>query len=148
MSAVAILSHHRKPLSSMTDEELQAEHTFWNQELECRYRWDQSPELALQVIEDIFAEQVRRALVVVRSERLIDRPIVVDDPGVAPAAIASAARIEIRVMGAGKARAEYRPSRLMLIAATAALLACLAGVTAMAGQRLVKFDTYLEWATV
>lgn len=138
MSA-AIVKLHPKPLSSLTDEQLDATLAEWNLDLACRNRWGDTPELALQAIEEIYAERLRRALAVIRTGGTHPHLRLVE-PNEKP--------IEIRVMGAGKARTEHLPSRRMLIAATVALLACLAGVTAMASERLAELDTYLGWAIV
>lgn len=151
MSAIAILSQHRRPLSSMTDDELSIEYDFWYKELDSRYRWDQSPEVCLQAIDDIEAEQLRRKVATIRSSRLHVVPHLVDVPAARVtqpcemAVEATGTSIDLRVMGAAKARAEYRPSRLLVVGITAALLACLAGVAAVAGQRVVDLNTIYGW---
>jgi|GEM_PF-2510848 len=140
MSAVAILKHHVKPLSSMSDEELQREHQFWYAELDSAFRWDQSTEVALQAIENIECVMRDRRVAEIRADRLGRKPVVFDDPGVKP--------IHIEVMGAAKTRAEYVPSRAFIIAASVILGAILAGATAATAMRLAEYNTQLGWAIV
>lgn len=132
MSAIAILSQYRRPLPSMTDTELDDELKFWNQELSCRNRWGDTPEVALQAIEQIHAERLSRALAVIRTGKKAPHLRLVKPDGPRP--------IELRLMGAGKTRAEYRPSRRNLIGAATILLAILIGATAIAGQRAVELN--------
>lgn len=132
MSAIAILSQYRKPLSSMSDTELDDELTFWNQELVCRNRWGDTTEVALQAIEEIHAERLKRALAVIRTGKTPSHLRLIKPEAERP--------IEVRVMGAGKSRAEYRPSRRSLIGAATILLAVLIGATAIAGQRAVELN--------
>ncbi len=140
MSAVALLKHHVKPLSSMSDEELSREHRFWYAELDSAFRWDQSTEVALQAIENIERVMRDRRVAEIRADRLGHKPVAVDDPGVKS--------IHIEVMGAAKARAEYVPSRAFVIAASVILCAILAGATAATAMRLAEFNAQLGWAIV
>ncbi|MBW9090860.1 hypothetical protein JNB91_23900 [Rhizobium wenxiniae] len=140
MSAVAILKHHVKPLSSMSDEELQCEHDYWYAELRSAYLWDKSPEVALQAIENIELVMRDRRVAEIRAGRLGRKPVVVDDPGVKP--------IHIEVMGAAKTRAEYVPSRALIIAASVILGGILAGATAATAMRLAEYNAQLGWAIV
>lgn len=135
MSALTILSHHRKPLQSMTDDELQEDHRFWDQELTCLNRWELSPEVALQAIEEVEREQLRRAIAVTRTNRSSHLRLVESHQPT----------VEIVVMGAGKARAEWKPRRLAVVSVAAALACLLVGATALAGQRLVEFDNQIRW---
>lgn len=138
MSA-AILQLHPKPLSSLTDEQLDAALSEWNLDLACRNRWGDTPEVALQAIEEIYAERLRRALAVIRSGRALPHLRLVK-PDEQP--------IEIRLMGAGKTRAEHKPSRGVLIGAVIALIAALLGATAIAGQRVAELETNYGWEIV
>lgn len=139
MSALTNLSHHIKPLSFMTDDELQADHKLWYQELSSQNRWGLSPEVALQAIEEIEVEQLKRALTIIRSGRGRTHLRLVET---APQPI------EIIVMGAGKARAEWKPRRVFVIGVAAALVSLLVGATALAGQRLVEFNDQYGWELV
>jgi hypothetical protein len=130
---------HPKPLSSLADEQLNDALVEWNSDLACRNRWGDTPEIALQAIEEIHAERLRRARSIIGNGR-VEAPLhFVNNDG---------RPMEIRLMGAGKTRAEYRPSRLALIGAVIALVAALAGATAIAGQRVVEIDTSYGWEIV
>jgi hypothetical protein len=131
MSAVAILSHHRKPPSSKTDEELEADLAFWNAELASLDRWGRPKIAAETALDEIDAEFHRRRVAAVRAEMIHSRPVVVDNPGVEP----------IILMGAGKTRAEWTPSRIALVGVTAALALLLVGAVAMAGQRVAELES-------
>lgn len=135
----ADLCRHVKPLASMTEAELDAEHAFWSQELVCRNRWGDSPEPALLAMEEGETELRRRSLAIIRAGRVHPHLRLVE---------MSAPKIEIRVMGAGKTRAEYRPSRIRLIGVAAALLVLLVAATAIAGQRAVELNTIYRWSIV
>ncbi|AYC99997.1 hypothetical protein [Neorhizobium sp. NCHU2750] len=138
MSA-AIAQLHPKPLSSLTDEQLDAALAEWYVDLACRNRWGDTPEVALQAIDEIHAERLRRSLAVIRSGRAHPHLRLVK-PDEKP--------IEIRVMGAGKTRAEHKPSRGVLIGAFIALAIALLGATAIAGQRVAELETRYGWEIV
>jgi hypothetical protein len=114
----------------MTDEELEADLAFWNAELASLDRWGRPTTSAETALDEIDAEFHRRRLATVRAE-MMHRPIVVDDPGVEP----------IILMGAGKTRAEWSPSRIALLGTTAALALLLVGAVAMAGQRVAELES-------
>lgn len=132
MSALEILSHHRKPLASMSDTELELELEIWSYELSCRNRWGDSTQVAEKVLLEIEDEIHSRRVAQLRSETIVSKPFVVDDPGVAPGTIS--------VIGAAKARSEWVPSRAVLVGAFAVVLTLFIGVVAMAGQRVAELE--------
>lgn len=132
MSALTILSHHRKPLASMTDPELEFEHLRWTERLAHQHRWGDANHVSRQAIDDVEAEMRRRRVTAVRADNIGHTPFIVDDPGVPPGTIT--------IMGAGKTRAEWVPSRRLLVAAFAFIFVIAASVAAVAGQRLVEIN--------
>nr|CAD6412816.1 hypothetical protein REQ54_01067 [Rhizobium sp. Q54] len=124
-----------KSLAKMTDADLDAQRSYWSAEIASRSRWGEDIEHARDARDAVEREQRRRRIMAARAGNLHIRPIVVDDPGVRPALHSAPV-----ITGAGKARAERRPTRFGLTAALGALLVFLAVSAALAGQRLVELE--------
>ncbi len=125
-----------KSLATLTDADLDAERAYWSAEIASRSRWGDDIDHARDARDAVEREQRRRRIQAARVGDLHVRPIVLDDPGVRPAAHSAPV-----ITGAAKARSERRPTRFRLIAATGVILACLAVSAALAGQRLLEIES-------
>lgn len=138
MSALETLSHHCKPLSSMTDEGLNLELGIYSYELSCRNRWGDDTTAIEQYLVEIEDEIRRRRVLAMRAGIIKTNPFVVEDLGISNS---GGKHSETQpFVGAAKARAEWRPSKLFLMITTALLTVLLVSAGTMAGQRLAAIE--------
>ncbi|WP_281978832.1 hypothetical protein [Pseudorhizobium flavum] len=129
-----------KSLANLTDDQLETERANWSAEIASRSRWGDDIDLARDARDAVEREQRRRRIMAARAGDLHFRPIVFDDPGVRARTSSSDLIRGPVITGTAKARAEHRPTRFGLIAATGVILACLAVSAALAGQRLLEIE--------
>jgi len=130
MSAVKTSQHMSTtlPLSQMTMPQLDQELAFWTAEIASDERWGISAEITIEMRLEVEAEMVRRHTAERRNV-----PFIVDDPGVRPSTIA--------ITGSGRARLEYLPTRLTIAFAVVISIIGMCAAAALAGQRVVEFET-------